>query len=120
MLHLAEASRACHLAAPSARWHLKILKGAGLVQAVRSAREVRYFVTGTVDEASRDLLLALHRGRALPLLASVAASPGLTVRQLAEEIGSSSQAVLRASQHLQAYNLIETLRDGKFVRSYPT
>jgi len=45
---------------------------------------------------------------------------GLTVRQLAEEVGTSSQAVLRACQRLRAFDLIETLRDGKFVRSYPT
>jgi len=119
MLHLAGASRACRLAPPSTRWHLKVLKGAGLVQSVRSARGVRYFVTGTVDAGTRDVLLALHRGRSLPLLASVAAAPGRTVRELADDVGCSSQAVLRAFRDLHAHHLIETLRDGKFVRSYP-
>jgi DNA-binding transcriptional ArsR family regulator len=116
--HVAGLARATSMAPPSVRWHLQVLDTAGLVHAERTAREVRFYVSGTVDESTRDPLLALRGPRTAAVLQNVLASPGLSVSELAEGVGASSQSVLRATASLRALGFVEGVRDGKHVRHY--
>lgn len=120
LTHEAGLARACRLSPPSVRWHLKVLGEAGLVHAVRGSREVRFFVSGTGEDESRASLLALRARLALPVLSAVLQSPGLTLRELADEVRASPQAVLRAKARLEALGLLERHKDGKFTRMYPS
>ena len=119
LLHISGVARAAHLANATAAWHLGVLERAGLAQRLRGGREARYFVTGTVDEASRAELLALRLPLAQPVLAAVAESPGLTLGEVAAEVGASPQSVLRARAPLESLRFLETHREGRRVRTYP-
>jgi DNA-binding transcriptional ArsR family regulator len=119
LLHISAVARSAHLASATAAWHLSVLERAGLAQRVAGRRESRYFVTGTVDDHSRAELLALRMPLAQPVLAAVAESPGLTLAEVAAEVGASPQSVLRARGPLEALNFLETQREGRRVRTYP-
>jgi DNA-binding transcriptional ArsR family regulator len=120
MSHIASLGRNCRLRSPSVRWHLNALTTAGLVHCARTPREVRYFIVGTVDEPSRAVLETLRGPRALPVLSAVVQTPGLSIRELAERAGGSSQSVLRAREPLVRLGLIESQQEGRETRSYPT
>jgi len=119
LTHLAGIARACRIAPPSAAWQLKVLEGRGLVQRARNGRQVRFQVTGTVDESSREVLQALRAPHAQALLAAVVDSPGLTLTQIARELRTSPQSAIRAKAPLIALGLVETLADGRIRRTYP-
>ena len=119
LLHIAGVARAARLASATATWHLGVLERAGLLEAYRGGRESRYFVKGTVDDHSRTELLALRAPLAQPVLAAVADAPGMSLRQVASEVGVSPQSVLRARTALEALGMLETERDGRRVRIYP-
>ncbi len=119
LLHISGIARAAHVASATASWHLAVLQRAALAQRLRGGREARFFVTGTVDDASRAQLLALRLQLALPVLAAVTESPGMSLAEVAAEVGASPQSVLRARAPLEALRFLETHREGRRVRTYP-
>ena len=56
---------------------------------------------------------------ALPVLATVVDSPGMSLREVAKGVGSSPQSVLRARAPLESVAMVEVQRDGRRVRIYP-
>jgi DNA-binding IclR family transcriptional regulator len=119
LLHLAGAARAAHLASATAAWHMAALEGAGLIERLPGGRETRFAVVGTCDEGSRAALLALRMPLVQPVLAAVAGAPGLSVAEVAREVGTSAQSVLRVRARMEPLGFLDAARDGRHVRLYP-
>ncbi len=115
----ASLARATRLAPASVRWHLAALSDAGLVGSAPLPGHPRYFATGAVEEEDRRALAALRSPHALAVLAVVVRSPGLTLTDLAKEISTSPQGVLRAQRALSPFGFLEPLKDGRHTRLYP-
>lgn len=119
LLHITGVARATHLSAATAAWHLGVFERAAIAQRLRAGREARYFVAGTVEDNSRAELLALRARLALPVLAAVVEAPGMSLAEVAKEVGASPQSVLRARGPLEAVKLVEVQSEGRRVRIYP-
>ncbi len=117
--NVAQLARSLRTTPPSVRWHLSVLEEAGLVQTRREGRARVAHVPGTTDAHKTRALEALRRPRALLLLRTVSQSPGMTVAEVARAAQTSPQSARRGLQSLAAVGFVESVRDGRNLRSYP-
>jgi len=117
--HIAVLARGCALSPPSTRWHVGVMERAGVVRVKRAGREVRVFASGSLEGENEQALRALRGPLVLKVLRQVNASPGSALREMAAQVKASPQSVLRALEPLAQLDMVETLRDGRYARSYP-
>lgn len=101
------------------KYHLQLLKGAGLVVARAAGRDCLLF---TSDYPARDLPVteALRQGRARELATAILATPGASQKELCERIHMTRKIVRRYVGLLSAAGLVEERRDAQYQRYAPT
>ncbi len=115
-LNFNELSRRLGLAKGDLQYHLRKLEKLGLVVSRRSGLKRHYFPAGVFSEKEKDVLTLLSSENVREIIMYMVAKPGVTQKELCEGLALSPPTVNYYISKLQELGLVQSMRDGKFVK----
>jgi predicted transcriptional regulator len=100
------------------KYHLHLLRRAGLIVARNTGRDCLLF-TSDVPEEDLAAKEALRRGRAGHLARAIADTPGASQKELCERIHMTRKIIRRYVELLSQAGLVSEKREAQFQRYYP-
>lgn len=100
------------------KYHLHLLRRAGLIVARNTGRDCLLFASDVSPEdvAAKE---ALRRGRAGHLARAIADTPGASQKELCERIHMTRKIIRRYVELLEHAGLVNERREAQFQRYYP-
>lgn len=99
-------------------YHLNVLEQNRMVVRVKDGRYLRYFENGAVGSGSRAGLMLLRNATTAKVAETVAATAGLTQKDLSARLDMTPQALHWHLQRLEAAGMVRKVREGRVVRHY--
>ncbi|WP_297070806.1 winged helix-turn-helix transcriptional regulator [Thermococcus sp.] len=115
-LNFNEISRRLGLAKGDLQYHLHRLEKLGMITSRKGGLKRHYFPTGIFSEREKDILALLSSENVRGIIMYMIAKPGVTQKELCEELGLSPPTVNYYIGKLQELGLVQSMRDGKFVK----
>jgi predicted transcriptional regulator len=98
------------------QYHLGVLENAGLINAVADGQNKRYFEHGAFKEVDVELVSLMRHDTAAKILVMLAKDGSALHRDIAEELGISSQALSWQMTQLKGAGLVYAEKTGVNVR----
>jgi DNA-binding MarR family transcriptional regulator len=106
---------------PTVKWHLDKLVGGGYVSSSLVSNKKVFYPTMMVSEGDMvDILEAVNRDRIGLTFLSIIENQGMTQRDIAKVLGTSTQSVRSYISTLERLDLITTIVDGRHRRYFPS
>lgn len=103
------------------KWHINILMDAGFVECFdQPGKRKRYYVKGYLSQSDVTALSCLGNKRERDFYRVVTHNPGITLKDIAQEIGALLPSVVRLKNELKNAGLIDTVKAGRYLLVYPT
>lgn len=117
---LSDIAHDIELSAPSTTWHLKLLVERRLISRGEVGKQQVFYPEEMIDSNVIPLLTLLANSKIKNIFNEIFESPGIKQKEITESLGMSHQSVNTFTTRLEKEGLITSIRDGKFIRYYPT
>ena len=98
------------------QYHLEVLERAGLLTARSDGQSRRFFAANTYDEAETKLIALLRHETTGNILRLLSQEKSALHKDLAHQVGVSSQALTWQMHHLKSAGLFKTAKEGMIVK----
>ena len=115
-LNFNELSRRLGLAKGDLQYHLYKLEDMGLIMSKRKGLKRHYFPRGIFSEGERDMLALISSENMRRIIMYLIVNQGSSQSDLCRETGLSPPTINYYISKLEGMKLVESERDGKFVR----
>jgi predicted transcriptional regulator len=104
----------------SMSWHLNLLFERKIILKKKIGGQRIFYPQNIIDPNTIPVLFLLANPKIHDLFIKIRELPGISQKELGEELGMSHQSINTFTNRLKTENLISVVRDGKFARYYPT
>jgi predicted transcriptional regulator len=114
--HLRQIRKNMEISMGTTQYHLNVLEKAGRISSVRSGLHKYYFPIGVFHDNEKNLLQILNQETSREILMFIVEKGSPTHSDIAQRIGVSSSSISWHISRFEAFEIIRTLKDGKFKR----
>lgn len=108
------------LSVATVSWHLNLMLERKLLSEIQSGGHRVFYPTNMVEGEAIPILIQLANPKIHDIYLIIRETPGISQKNLSNELGMSHQSINTYTNRLKRYELISVVRDGKFIRYYPT
>ena len=116
--HLRQIARDIGLSAPSAKWHLGRIKQRGFIYSAEIGGHLVFYPRRLILRESLKFFSYLSREKTGDLLKLIILKPGITQRELADELGRNPQSVSKLLGKIKSENLVHYIKDGREKKNF--
>jgi len=117
---LALIQRDLKMADSSSKWHLASLTKGGFIETHKVGKSRVYAPLGMIDEQYLPILSILNTESYSALYNSIRKKPGISQKEICQELEVTPQAVNRFTGVMLELDLLAMMKDGRFIRYFPT
>jgi DNA-binding transcriptional ArsR family regulator len=109
------------VAVPAIRWHLNKLIESEMVVSKRVKKNLVFYPIGMIDEPEIELLTFLNNKAGFKqIFQTILDKGGVTQKEICGILNLQHQLVLWYISQIERFKLIRHVKDGKYIRYYPT
>ena len=101
-------------------WHLNLMVERELLSEIKSEGHRVFYPSNMVDREAIPILIQLANPRIHDIYVKILDTPGISQKDLGFDLGMSHQSINTFTNRLKKIEIISVVRDGKFIRYYPT
>jgi DNA-binding transcriptional ArsR family regulator len=109
-----------NLAPSTISWHLNKLLEHKILSEVKDRGKRLFYPPNMINGEMVPVFSLLAKPKIHDIFIKIREWPGISQKELSEELGMSHQSIYTFTNKLEKTELISILRDGKFTRYYPT
>jgi predicted transcriptional regulator len=109
-----------NLAPATISWHLNQLIEHNILSEVKDRGKRLFYPPNMINDDMVQVFSLLAKPKIHDIFKKIRESPGISQKELSENLGMGHQSINSFTNKLEKTELISILRDGKFTRYYPT
>ena len=116
--HLRQIARDIGLSPPSAKWHLERIKERGFIYSAEIGGHLVFYPRRLILKESLGFFSYLSREKTGDILKLIILKPGITQRELADELGRNPQSVNKLLSKIKKEDLVHHIKDGRQKKNF--
>ena len=116
--HLRQIARDIGMSPPSAKWHLSKLEERGFIYSRMVENHLIFYPRKLISEKSIKFFYYLSRKKTGDILKLILLKPGITQREISEELNRNPQSVSKLLANIKKEGLVYYVKDGRTKKHF--